>query len=242
MQIRVFPNPDALAIGAAEHIRALAQVCIADHEQFSLVLSGGSTPMHAYRQLAIETPMQKLDWTKVQIFWGDERCVPPDHEQSNYRMAHEALLEHVPIPSENIYRMACEADPSIGAQGYEAILREQFPAQELPQFDLVLLGLGEDGHTASLFPGSEILTEHALWVAPVYVAHLDSWRVSLTLPVINAATNVMFLVSGESKARILDKIIKSASAREYPAQRIDPQGELTWFIDRTAGQFLGDLN
>ena len=243
MQIRIFPNPDALAIGAAEYIHTLAEACIADHGHFSLVLSGGSTPMHTYRQLVNQNHKQDLDWTKVQIFWGDERCVPPDHAQSNYRMAREAFFEHVPIPSENIHRMACEDDPAAGAEAYEGMLREQFPTGELPQFDLVLLGLGDDGHTASLFPGTEILEEQERWVAPIFVRHLESWRISLTFPVLNASTQTAFLVSGESKARIIQEILgTSAMDPLHPAQRIRPLQKLIWFLDHAAGSLLDPVD
>ena len=239
MQIRRFTNPETLAAGAAEYICALAKECIADHGQFTLVLSGGSTPEHIFRQLVNESLEHRLDWPKVAIFWGDERCVPPDHKQSNYRMARQTLFDHVPIPSANIHRMACEGDPAAGADTYEGLLRREFPGQPWPQFDLVLLGLGDDGHTASIFPGTAILAEKERWVAPVYVPQLDSWRISLTLPTINAAAQITFLVIGEGKAAIVREILESPSPDPiYPAQRIRPQTKLIWFLDRAAGSLL----
>jgi 6-phosphogluconolactonase len=237
MKIHRFPNPEALANGAAEFICSQAQDSIARSGSFSLVLSGGSTPANAYQQLVTISQQQKLDWSSVQVYWGDERCVPPDHDLSNYRMAQQVLLNHIEIPEGNLHRMACEADPEIGADRYEELLREQFTDQVFPRFDLILLGLGKDGHTASLFPNADILDEEQRWVAPVYVPHLDSWRVSLTLPAINAARHVAFLVSGKGKANILKEIIENPTSN-YPVNRIAPQGELTWFIDQDVGQLL----
>ena len=237
MQIRQFPDPEKLAMTTAEFICNLAKDCIADSGGFSLVLAGGSTPANTYRQLVNTSQQLELDWSSVQVYWGDERCVPPDHDQSNFRMAQRALLDQVDIPEENLQRMACEVDPDQGAESYEQILRDRFMDQAFPCFDLILLGLGEDGHTASLFPGADILEERQRWVAPVFVPHLESWRISLTLPAINAARHVAFLVSGEAKAATLSKILETPTSN-YPANRVAPQGELTWFIDRAAGQLL----
>lgn len=238
MQIRSFATPESLSSSAAEFVCDVAQESLARAGIFSLVLSGGSTPANTYRMLAQVSRQRLLDWSKVEIFWGDERCVAPTHEESNYRMACKTLLDQISIPEENLHRMACEGDPTIGARNYEQTLRSRFSDQALPRFDLILLGLGEDGHTASLFPGSEILEERERWVAPTYVPHLDSWRISLTFPLINAASNVVFLVSGESKATILKEVLAAPAQAIYPAQRVAPQGELLWFIDHAAGQLL----
>jgi len=237
MKIHQFPNPKALAIGAAEFICDRAQDSFARSGSFSLVLSGGSTPANTYQQLVTISQQRKLDWSSVQVYWGDERCVPPDHDQSNFRMTQQVLLNHIEIPEANLHRMACEADPEIGAEKYAELLREQFVDQVFPRFDLILLGLGKDGHTASLFPNADILAEEQRWTAPVYVPHLDSWRISLTLPAINAARHAAFLVSGRGKASILKEVFENPTSN-YPVQRVTPQGELTWFIDHDAGQLL----
>jgi 6-phosphogluconolactonase len=237
MQIQQYPDPEKLALGAAEFICNLAKDCIAESGGFSLVLAGGSTPENTYRQLVNTSQQLELEWSSVQFYWGDERCVPPDHDQSNFRMAQQALLDHIEIPEGNLHRMACELDPVAGAETYEQLLRTLFVDQAFPCFDLILLGLGEDGHTASLFPGADILEECYRWVAPVFIPHPESWRISLTLPAINAARHVAFLVSGEAKAATLRKILETPTPK-YPANRIAPQGELTWFIDHAAGKLL----
>jgi 6-phosphogluconolactonase len=237
MQIHKYANPDALAIGAAEFICIQAQHSIARSGSFTLVLSGGSTPANTYRQLVDTTQLRELDWSSIHIYWGDERCVPPDHDQSNFRMTQQVLLDHIDVPEGNLHRMACEVDPEVGAEAYEQLLRTHFVDQAFPCFDLIMLGLGEDGHTASLFPETDILEERQRWVAPIFVPHLDSWRISLTLPVINAARHVAFLVSGESKAVVLNEILE-AQTSNFPAKRISPTGELTWFVDHAAAKLL----
>lgn len=232
-------DPETLAFGAAEFIGTKAKAAISNQGTFSMVLSGGSTPALTYQKLVEVSRREELDWSRVQVFWGDERCVPPEHEQSNYRLARQTLLDHVPIPAGNIHRMACEADPEAGSRDYEQVLRLIFPEQDWPAFDLILLGLGDDGHTASLFPGMEILNERTRWVAPVYVPHLNSWRISLTPPALNAANAIAFLVTGESKASTLKQILQPAGDRRpLPAMHIQPEGELLWFFDERAGSQL----
>jgi 6-phosphogluconolactonase len=238
MKIHQFPDAEGLAIGTAEFICELALDCIQRNNRFHWVLSGGSTPASCYQQLVRVSETRGIDWSKVQVYWGDERCVPPDHDQSNYRMARQTLFDHIAIPVSNLHRMACENDPAEAARKYEALLRSHFPDQTSPGFDLILLGLGEDGHTASLFPSTEILNERERWVAPVYVPHLDSWRISLTLPAINAASVAAFLVAGSGKASILKAIFDPYSQPRYPAHQISPVGSLYWFIDQAAGRDL----
>lgn len=239
IQHHSYIDPEALALGVAKFVCETAEMSIHEKGVFSLVLSGGSTPRSAYLALVEMSLEEGLDWSKVQIFWGDERCVPSNHQESNYRMAQEALLDHVPIPTLNIHRMACETDPDTGAQTYEQVLRAVFPKQPWPTFDLVLLGLGDDGHTASLFPGTDILNERERWVAPVYVPRLDSWRISLTLPAINHASSVAFLVTGAGKASILRQILQpDDEPKQIPAMNIQTEGELHWFYDEHAGSQL----
>jgi len=231
----LFSNPETLAAGAADFICGLANACITETGRFLLVLSGGSTPARTYHKLVTSSHHHKLDWSKAQIFWGDERCVPPDHPQSNYRMAREALLDAIAPLSENIHRIAGEVEPESGAREYERLLHAHFPGQPWPRFDLVLLGLGDDGHTASLFPGTDILGQLERWVAPVFVPHSKSWRISLTLPTINAAANAAFLVADAAKAGVVARILQSnGEDRGLPAGRIHPQGQLHWFLDEAA--------
>jgi 6-phosphogluconolactonase len=242
MEIHIYPNPHTLATAAASLILESARTSLAESELFSLVLSGGSTPALTYQQLTEQARNQVLDGSRFQVFWGDERCVPADHKESNYRMAREKMLDHLPIPTDNIHRIACDNDPQAGAIAYENLLRSLFPGQAFPAFDLVLLGIGDDGHTASIFPRTDILQEQHRWVAPVYVPKFESWRISLTLPALNAARKVIFLVTGEDKAAIVQKILEADDPSEsYPAQLIQPSGDVIWLLDEQAG-FLLNLN
>lgn len=240
MKFQILPDPEALALAAASFICDQAIGRIAQAGRFSIALSGGSTPALAYQQLPGLAQERGLDWSCVQFFWGDERCVPLHHPQSNYRMARESFLDQIPVPTDNLYPMACEDDPGAGAERYEELLRSYFADQPFPGFDLILLGLGEDGHTASLFPDTPILEERVRWVAPVYVPRLASWRISLTLPAINSASVIAFLVSGQQKAESLKRMLEPGSqAANLPAAHIQPQGDLHFFIDRSAGSLLG---
>lgn len=237
----VYEYPDAshLAIGAAEQIIALADASISERGQFSLALSGGSTPQTLYELLATPAYAGRIDWQHVHVFWGDERCVPPDHIDSCYRMAREALLDHVPLPPDNIRRIQGELSPEEAAAKYERILHHFFDNQA-PRFDLILLGMGEDGHTASLFPGTKALQEEKRWAVENYVEVKQMWRVTLTKTAINAAANIMFLVSGGGKAERLRQVLQGDfSPYDLPSQFIKPEnGELMWFIDHDAARLL----
>ncbi|MBI1745915.1 MAG: 6-phosphogluconolactonase [Acidobacteria bacterium] len=211
--------------------------------RFTVALSGGSTPRALYARLAGEPFRDCVPWSKVHLFWGDERCVPPDHGDSNYGMVKEALLSKVPIPPENIHRMPGERkDPVRAAFEYEQTLAEFFNLSrtELPRFDLILLGLGEDGHTASLFPGTVVLHERKRLAAAPYVEKLHTYRLTLTPPVLNHAANILFMVSGEAKATILREVLEGEYQPEQrPAQLIRPTPErLLWMIDRAAASRL----
>lgn len=243
MEIHTLPTPDQLAEAVAEFVYDLGAKHIAQHGAFSLVLSGGGTPRPAYQRLAELSQPRDFDWNQVHIFWGDERCVPPDHVQSNFRMAREALFDHLVNPPGHLNRIACTGDPAGGAESYEQTLREHFPDQAFPPFDLILLGLGMDGHTASLFPNTPIMEERVRWVAPVYVPRLESWRVSLTLPAINAAQDVAFLVSGAEKADVIHEILEPGkTGSNLPAALIQPRRELHWFLDRDAASRLSKVS
>ena len=177
--IRIFDDPEALSRGAAEFFVDAARDAVAARGRFSVALSGGSTPRRTYEMLARPTFRDRVDWARTHVFWGDERCVDPDDPRSNARLAHEALLRHVPVPAGQVHPMDCLPDPREAARRYEALLQNFFAGGE-PRFDLILLGLGENGHTASLFPGAPVLTEAARWVAEVYVAEQDLHRLTLT--------------------------------------------------------------
>ena len=244
--LQVYNSPQDLALAAAQHIVSAAQEAIAQRGGFAVALSGGSTPQATFEILGRQFEDQ-ISWDRVFIFWGDERSVPPDHPDSNYGMTAQTLLHQVPLPAENVFRMRGEMDPRLAASAYEEVLRGHFKgngsaAEGLPRFDLILLGLGPDGHTASLFPGTSGLQEQTRWVVGNQVPQLDTWRITITFPVINAARQVVFLVSGGQKAnRLAEILVGSASSDPLPAQRVAPNsGELIWMVDRDAAGRLQD--
>ncbi len=228
---------------AAERIVDAAREAITSRGRFTWVLSGGSTPRRLYTLLASGRFATRVDWPHVHFFWGDERCVPPDHAESNYRMARETLLDAVAPPPENVHRMRGEEEPSRAAASYEQLLREVFDARKgasPPRFDLVLLGMGADGHTASLFPGTAPVSERTRWVMANQVEGVAPWRLTLTPVIINAAAQVVFLVSGAGKADRLRQVLQGTPGTEaLPAQRIQPsRGELLWLVDSDAAARL----
>ena len=229
-------DADELNQKAAERFVALANAASAG--QFAVALAGGSTPRALYALLASEKYRDRIPWPKVHLFWGDERCVPPDHTESNYRMVREVLLSKINLPAKNIHRMAGEKEPKLATAEYEAQLKNFFQLDEggLPRFDLILLGLGEDGHTASLFPGTEALKKNKRLVAANFVDKLNVHRLTLTLPVLNNAANILFLIAGASKAAIVKELLGAKSGTpNYPATKIQPRdGSLTWMITQDA--------
>ncbi len=231
--IRVLSNPEALSRAAAALFVRRARTAIRRAGRFAVALSGGQTPRRAYEWLACPPFRDAVEWTRVHVFWGDERCVPFEDPRSNARMAHEALLDHVPIPRSQIHPIVCAGDPEAAAARYEAALRDFF-GERPPRFDLIFLGLGEDGHTASLFPFSPALEEQARWVAAVEGPDIP--RVTLTFPVLNQARWVVFMVAGANKAAILREVQKGPlDPRRWPAQGIRPAaGRLLWLVDRAA--------
>jgi 6-phosphogluconolactonase len=242
-EIVVCRDPADLSHRAAEYFIDLAVEAAARSACFTVALSGGSTPKSLYSLLASPGYQERIAWHRVHLFWGDERCVPPNHPESNYRMVQESLLSKIDIPAENMHRMAGEKDPHSAAAEYEQQLKKFFQLSPgtVPRFDLVLLGLGEDGHTASLFPGSDALEETEHLVATSYVEKLKAHRLTLTLPVLNHAAEVMFLVAGQSKAAIVKSLIgPKAGSPDLPAARVRPyRGRLTWLITQDA---TGGLN
>ena len=227
---------------AAEQFVALARQAIAARGRFAVALSGGSTPQALYSLLATAEFTGQLDWRQIHLFFGDERCVAPDHAESNYRMVAEALLGPIAIPGENVHRMAGEFAPEDAAAAYAAQLTGFFdlPETKPPRFDLIFLGLGEDGHTASLFPDSSALQETKAWVATTYIAKLKAHRLTLTLPAINNAAQIIFLIAGQGKAAVVKAIVTGQNSAA-PAARIKPShGKLTWFVTGDAAGDLGD--
>jgi len=258
-RLLVAPGAEEFREAAAREFLAIAAAAIHARGRFAVALSGGNTPRGVYERIAAtwrEAPDDPLEWSRVHLFWGDERYVPHDHPESNYRMAREALISRVPIPPGNVRPVPTDLpDPREAAARYEATLREFFGpppgaaegggagegastgpgAAAPPRFDLVLLGLGADGHTASLFPGTGAPDVTDRLATAVHVAKLDAWRITLTLPLLNHAANVIFLVTGADKAAILRAIIEGpATDPPYPARRVRPAGSLLWIADRAA--------
>ena len=203
-------------------------------------MAGGTTPRALYQLLASDVYVDKIDWQHVNFYFGDERAVPLDHEQSNFRMAHEAMLDKLAIPATDIFPLITDLeDLENSAQHYEKILRRELPAADdnVPVFDLILLGMGDDGHTASLFPSTTILGEQSRLVMPVFVEKFQSWRVSFTYPLINHANQIAILVTGSNKAEKLKQVLEDKPGSN-PIEGINPVGELNWFIDSEAAKLL----
>lgn len=248
LKIQVYLDFTRLVKAAAEQVLYIAKLAVADRGSFFIALSGGSTPRALYERLAHPDLANKVDWTKVHVFWGDERCVPSNHEDSNYRLAKETLLDLVPLPPENIHPIQGELEPELAARQYEQEIYQTFrqsPTRDplVPAFDLILLGMGEDGHTASLFPGSPALLEERRWVAAVEhnipPPPLVS-RVTFTPILINSANNVTFLISGKSKAERLKAVLEGKyTSDRLPAQIINPRnGNLIWMLDQAAAGLI----
>jgi len=230
-------DPQLLAARAADEFAANASSAIRERGRLAVALSGGKTPRAMLEALSTRS----LDWNSIDIFWSDERCVGPDDPNSNYRMAREALLSRIAVPESNVHRMRGELEPSAGASAYDADLRAYF-ADRAPVFDLLFLGLGPDGHTASLFPGTDALNITDVWCAANQVSGsvASPWRLTLTYPAINSARRVIFLVEGAEKADILATVLgREQDVRRYPAQGIAPtEGELVWLVDVAAAAKL----
>ena len=239
-EVRVFPTADELFREAAEIFCHIGAEAIRQRGRYAVALSGGSTPRGLHHEL-VTTFSSRLPWDRVFFFWGDERHVPPDFPESNFRMAKETLLSKLPVPSDHIFRMPGElSDANQGAAIYEQSLRDFFhPAPgRFPRLDFMLQGVGSDGHTASLFPGSKALEEKQRFVVGNWVEQHSTWRITCTFPVINSAAAVMFLVEGSGKAGIVRKALKEPGAN-LPCQRVQPaKGELMWFLDQAAGAKL----
>jgi len=236
VNVDVYDNPEELARAAAREFAARAAEAIEERGRFAVVLAGGSTPKATYEILASDYA-ETIAWEEVHVFFGDERCVPPDSDDSNYKMARESLLDHVQIGS--VHRMRGELPPNEAAEAYERDLHDFFGPVDLPGFDLVLLGTGDDGHTASLFPETSALEVHDRWTVANPVLKLETTRITLTVPAINAARAVYFLVAGEGKAAPVAEILEGdPDPRQYPASLIQPENGPTWMLDWAAASRL----
>jgi 6-phosphogluconolactonase len=233
--IHIYPNKEKLVAATTERVVDSIEKAIAENGLCNVALAGGNTPGGVYSMLATNHYQDRVDWNKLHFFWGDERMVSPEHQDSNYRMVRETLLDHVAIPDSNVHRIWGEIAPEQAAEEYSSLLNNHFKT-DLPRFDIILLGLGEDGHTASLFPETDAVEEGERHAVAVFVPKLDTWRVTLTLPVLNAASEIYFLVSGRSKSDIIQRIMSiKQPSKEFPATMVNPaNGELHWMLDSEA--------
>jgi len=243
-KVHTFSTPQVLGQAAAEFVVRLAAQAVAERGRFMVALSGGSLPKLVAPPLVSEPLRSQVDWPAWHVFWADERCVPLDNPDSNYRGAHDYLFNQVDIPAEQIHTLDDSLAPNAAATAYQATLAEVFrpAAWQLPRFDLILLGMGEDGHTASLFPNHPVLAETGHWVAPIFDSPKPPpERITLTLPIINDARHIAFIAAGAGKADVLAQILGSGNRADgLPASRVRPvSGDLHWFIDQAAALKLG---
>jgi 6-phosphogluconolactonase len=238
--IVVLENTEAVARAVADRFVADAKNGIAKSGRFSVALAGGSTPKLTYQLLNTDQYRRQVSWSKTHVFFGDERMVPPDHPDSNYLTAQETLLAHAPIPANNVHPIRGVGEPSESAQLYERELKTFFQGQSWPRFDLVLLGIGEDGHTASLFPRADALNENFKWVVATWIEKLKTFRITLTAPAINHAVHIVFIVTGAKKAARLKQVLHGPpEPLLLPAQLIRPvEGLLEWVVDKAAASEL----
>ena len=242
-EVKIYDSPESLSIAAAERWLELYKQSILGNGIFHVALAGGSTPRQLYSLLSQPSFLQKVDWQRVHIYFGDERSVLPDHPESNFRMAKETLLDHVPVPHANVHRIETDSgDIQEAALRYEKELINTLPrsAEGIPQFDLILLGIGPDGHTASLFPGTDILQQQKRYVDAVYVKQKSTWRVSITFPVINHARHILFLVAGADKQSVMEKILSgSQNSPQFPVEMLKPLGQVEMYLDSEAAGRIG---
>jgi 6-phosphogluconolactonase len=240
MNLHIYQNDKEFAKDVADWIIKVIAETLQKQERFTWVLSGGNTPKPVYELLSSAPYREQIDWNKLHIFWGDERAVPFTDDRNNAKMAYETLLNKVSVPEEQIYLMRTDISPEESAIEYEKILREYFPLatnhSSQPTFDLVLLGMGEDGHTLSLFPGTEVIHEEKAWTKAFFLKAQDMYRITLTKNIVNNSSKIAFLTTGENKADALHEVIEGKYDPDlYPSQVIKPvHGELHWFIDSDA--------
>lgn len=240
---RVLPDAQGFYRAIAEQFTQAAAEAIQACGRFRVAFSGGTTPKPLYELLATQAFITRVDWTRTEVFFSDERCVPPDDARSNFRMAADALLKHVPLPATQLHRMRGEDLPAPAALHYQEELAAAFRTAGRPRFDLVLLGLGENGHTASLFPGSGALREFWRAVVPQYIESQSEWRLTFTRPVLNAAAQVWVLARGESKAEVVQRVLEGPfEPQVLPAQYLAPvAGQLVWWLDAAAAARLASV-
>ncbi len=243
MTIRIFDDPEAVGRAAADEFVRRCREAVAARKRFTVALSGGSTPRRLYQLLAGPPWRDQVDWGRTLFFWGDERCVPPDNPESNFRMARQALLSHVPVPPGHVYRIHAEHTNHDGtARDYQNTLADALGVDASgapPALDLILLGMGPCGHTASLFPHTTALNETARWVVANFVPKFDTDRITFTYPMINRGHVVLFLVCGADKADVLREVLEGpADPQRLPSQGVRPAGVLQWFLDRAAAARL----
>jgi 6-phosphogluconolactonase len=241
MLVHEFKTVDELSLAVAEWMTGYISKVLEKQDRFTIALSGGSTPQKLHKVLASDAFKKKIDWSRMHVFWGDERAVPFEDERNNAKMAYDTLLNEVPVPASQIHVMRTDIDPEQSAKEYESLLKNYFSISS-KTFDLVLLGMGDDGHTLSLFPGTEIIHEQSAWVKSFYLAAQSMYRISLTAPVVNHASAVLFLATGSKKAGVLKEVLKgSYNPDTYPSQIIQPtSGQLHWFVDEAAASALGE--
>jgi len=241
MPVLIYPDKDTLSHAAAQHIVQIANESIVTHGRFTLALSGGSTPKTLYGLLGSEPHRSQIDWAQVEVFWSDERCVPPESEESNFHMAQEVLLNRVPLSPTQIHRMPADLpDRDAASRDYSLEIQKVFGTNRVPSFDLLQLGMGPEGHTASLFPHQPSLHEQERLVMPVTVPKPPPPRLTFTPPLLNAASHVLFLVTGADKADAIQAVLEGPyQPDEYPAQIVRPtKGEVTWMLDTSAAEKL----
>lgn len=239
MNITIADTPADLAKQAAEWITDYAEQVLQQHGRFTIALSGGSTPKALHELLAQPPLRDRIDWSRVHVFWGDERYVPFEDEKNNARMAYDTLLNHVNVPASQIHVMKTDVPPDESMAEYEQTLHPYFDGQP-HTFDLVLLGMGDDGHTLSLFPGTDVVHEEHTWTKAYFLTQQDMYRLTLTAPVVNKAATILFLVAGANKADALHEVLHGQYQPDtYPSQQIKPEtGELRWFVDKAAAAKL----
>lgn len=239
MKLHIFDNPEVLSENLAEWICNQVEETLKEQQSFSLVLSGGGTPKILYQKLASEKYKSRIDWQRIRVFWGDERVVPFTDERNNAKMAFDLLLNQVNVPASQIHIMRTDIEPNFAVAEYSKMLHTYFDSTH-HSFDLVLLGMGDDGHTLSLFPGSRINEDHDQWVNSVFNEQQEMYRITLMPALVNRARKIAFMVDGKSKAKALEKVLEGEyQPSEYPAQLIKPQGgELHWFLDKAAAKNL----
>ncbi len=239
MKLHIYKNKEELSQALATWMCEVIESTLKEQEYFSLVLSGGSTPQLLYKALISDAFKDKINWSRIHVFWGDERAVPYSDDRNNAKMAHELLLNHVDIPATNVHIMRTDIEPNFSTDAYRKMLHDFFD-NTFTTFDLVLLGMGDDGHTLSLFPGSTIIEEHDHWVNSVYNSEQEMYRITLMPKIVNRAARIAFMAEGEKKAKMLQQVLQGPyEPSKFPAQIIKPDdGELHWFVDEAAAREL----